>query len=134
MTKLKPCPFCGGEAEVIVRMRNEIQKGDFGSDEVAQVKCTDCKCSTNWFLHMPLAEMRAITTWNTRHEPPTPGGAIVPAGNYRLKKPIKKPLKKCLQCNTVIEYNDIMLDDMGYSCCPHCQSNRLKTIYEVIDG
>ena len=130
MSKLKFCPFCGGEAEVIVKKRSEVEVGYFGNDEVACVSCIRCRCRTNWFLHMPLAEVRVISVWNTRHEPPTHGGAIVPAGNKRMKK----PLKKCLQCNTVIEYNDIRLDDMGYSCCPHCQSNRLKTIYEVIDG
>ena len=29
--------------------------------------------------------IQAVAAWNTRREPPTPGGAIVPAGNERLR-------------------------------------------------
>lgn len=118
MTKLKPCPFCGSED---IDCQNYCRGGN-----VWFVQCRECGATFPDFD----SKEEAVGVWNKRHEPPTPGGAIVPAGNNRLRK----PLKKCLQCNTVIEYNDIRLDDMGYSCCPHCQSNRLKTIYEVIDG
>lgn len=85
MIKLKPCPFCGSEAEVIICKRDKVERGDFGNDEVACVKCVLCNAQTSWFLHMPLAEVRAIQRWNIRYEPPTPGGAIVPAGNERLR-------------------------------------------------
>jgi hypothetical protein len=84
MNELRECPFCGGEAEVVVCMRNEIERGNFGSDEVACVKCVQCGCRTKWYLHMPLAKARAMIMWQKRYEPPTPGGAIVPAGNERM--------------------------------------------------
>lgn len=133
MSKLKPCPFCGGGFDIALYYDTEEQ---ITIDQYAIYHDPDL------FPNCPIAQYEklgdflfdtveeAIKVCNMRYEPPTPGGAIVPAGNNRLRK----PLKKCLQCNTVIEYNDIRLDDMGYSCCPHCQSNRLKTIYEVIDG
>lgn len=124
MTKLKPCPFCGGEAEF------EWWLGRKGFEASVSCECGALVTEGIYYDSQAEAEERTVKAWNQRHEPPTPGGAIVPAGNKRMKK----PLKKCLQCNAVIEYNNIRLNDMGYSCCPHCQSNRLKTIYEVVYG
>lgn len=51
--KLKPCPFCGGEAEI-------TQYGD--SRKSTQYDCTDCGCSletSETFNHGSL--------WNKRH-------------------------------------------------------------------
>lgn len=81
MSKLKFCPFCGGEAEVIIKNRSEVDVGYFGSDEVACVSCIRCRCRTNWFLHMPLAEIRAIAIWNTRYESNTPS-EVVPRNTH----------------------------------------------------
>ena len=35
--KLKPCPFCGGEAEM------------FGNESVVFVGCKECTCITEWY-------------------------------------------------------------------------------------
>ena len=35
--KLKPCPFCGGEAEM------------FGNESVVFVRCKECTCITEWY-------------------------------------------------------------------------------------
>ena len=51
MAELKPCPFCGGEAEVISENRWDR----------AYVRCYICRCQT--------AELKtdfAIKVWNTR--------------------------------------------------------------------
>jgi Lar family restriction alleviation protein len=72
MGKLKPCPFCGSE---------DIKCKDFSRTyDIWFIQCQDCGAT---FPHFD-TEAEAIEAWNTRHEPPTPGGAIVPAGNERL--------------------------------------------------
>lgn len=48
--KLKPCPFCGGEAELIGEYSNIF------------VFCSECRCSTE-ILN---TERKAIQAWNTR--------------------------------------------------------------------
>ena len=75
MIKLKPCPFCGGEPAV----RYESFR-PFYYNWV--VRCTNCGARTENHFE---AVNKAVKAWNTRHEPPTPGGAIVPAGNERLR-------------------------------------------------
>ena len=57
MTKLKPCPFCGGEAKV-------------GCEKYWQPKvsrriiCTNCYSSSGWYR----TEEEAIELWNRRSE------------------------------------------------------------------
>jgi len=50
-TELKPCPFCGGEAEII------------GEDEMYQVICMECDGSIDRFFDTP---EEAAKDWNTR--------------------------------------------------------------------
>ena len=45
--KLKPCPFCGGEAELTV----------------VGVRCKKTSCAS---IHNPLFPEKAIETWNRR--------------------------------------------------------------------
>lgn len=54
MSKLKPCPFCGGEAELT----------GFDAPEY-WVWCPNCKASTD--AHT--GKMNAIEAWNTRYDP-----------------------------------------------------------------
>lgn len=56
MEKLKPCPFCGGEAEVL---RNPIINGAIHN---AVVHCEECKARTTIYVF----EKDAIEAWNTR--------------------------------------------------------------------
>lgn len=72
--KLKPCPFCGSKSV-------EIEK-PFRRSKVIPwvVKCSICRANV-----FDRTKKAVVKTWNTRHEPPTPGGAIVPAGNARLR-------------------------------------------------
>lgn len=55
-TKLKPCPFCGGEGHI-----NEIKNHDV-QNHVYKVYCTKCICSTRW----DYSPDRAAETWNRR--------------------------------------------------------------------
>lgn len=76
MAELKPCPFCGGEAE--------IAYGNIYISRVVSVRCTKCRAKTNfvWIDHPNMsytggldestryteqqAENRAIEAWNRR--------------------------------------------------------------------
>jgi Lar family restriction alleviation protein len=63
MNELKPCPFCGGEAEIndvvvpnlkiLLETKKEINY---------YCSCTQCGCEGGWFV----AKYDAITHWNTR--------------------------------------------------------------------
>jgi hypothetical protein len=79
MDKLRECPFCGGEAVI----EEDLMEGTVF---VGCRKDYNCVCSLWRMEDGYLNKYEAIKAWNTRHEPPTPGGAVVPAGNERLKK------------------------------------------------
>lgn len=57
MTKLKRCPFCGGEARLVTRRQEgtSIEPKHF-------IMCERCRCMTNesWILKV------VINKWNTR--------------------------------------------------------------------
>lgn len=80
MIKLKRCPFCGGEAGF------ECWIGRKGFEASVSCDCGALVTEGIYYDSQEEAEERTIKKWNKRHEPPTPHGAIVPAGNYRLKK------------------------------------------------
>lgn len=54
MTELKPCPFCGGEAE----FQSTVYQGELGN-----VHCKKCYSSTGGDLQI---KNQAETAWNTR--------------------------------------------------------------------
>jgi len=58
MTELKPCPFCGGEAEAY--------KKYFANNKPSYVyvRCKNCKASTTNFFY----EKNAFMAWNKRPE------------------------------------------------------------------
>ena len=60
MSDLKPCPFCGGEAQTTLR-----NIGDSGED-FWSVECFDPECGCDFCLYHTEAE--AIEAWNTRAE------------------------------------------------------------------
>lgn len=55
MADLKPCPFCGGEAETENRHNRYT--------DWWEVKCTDCNASLNERYEY---EFEAVDAWNTR--------------------------------------------------------------------
>lgn len=53
-TELKPCPFCGGEAECCLRHENELA-------DTYVVKCMDCGATST---PASVFKNRAIKIWN----------------------------------------------------------------------
>lgn len=72
MVKLKYCPFCGGE----VGIRHYI---NFVKCTNTVIVCKQCGIHCECYEHL-------FEKWNTRYEPPTPGGILVPFGNARFNK------------------------------------------------
>lgn len=57
MTELKPCPFCGGEAEILTA---ESMNGGY----LFGIMCNDCRSRGDVYD----TEAEAIAAWNTRAE------------------------------------------------------------------
>lgn len=58
MEKLKPCPFCGGEAKIKTRYYRAINYYNYSG------VCQECNAS----MDVKDTEAEAIEAWNTRHE------------------------------------------------------------------
>lgn len=59
--KLKPCPFCGGEAKLTVSNYVACQ------DDFAEVKCAECGIGFHFGIDVEYsAKDRAIEVWNRR--------------------------------------------------------------------
>ena len=56
--KLKPCPFCGGNAEL------ESSYADYVGSGLHKIVCKVCGCQTNYEHPM----QKAIDVWNRRAE------------------------------------------------------------------
>lgn len=56
--KLKPCPFCGGEAQLN------------NTENIASVRCRFCGAATKLFIRYPIEERNhiemAVNGWNRR--------------------------------------------------------------------
>lgn len=71
--ELKPCPFCGGEAPIVVK---EVQYPDTPHARMwYAVECNACDVVGDW----DLGESGAVEKWNTR-----PGESALRAENERL--------------------------------------------------
>ena len=77
MVKLKYCPFCGGEAEMRHILRPCVPKC-----QEFRIACLECSALGS----IEITKEKAIQAWNTRYEPPTPRGILVPFGNARFNK------------------------------------------------
>lgn len=67
MNKLKTCPFCGGEAVLLLRSCNGVPSGDVGTEAV--ITCNKCSVKfTRWALKKIWAKKSVIEAWNRRVE------------------------------------------------------------------
>lgn len=68
MAELKPCPFCGGAAELIKREYTMI-----GHKEQAYVRCKNCGTMSDFFNEniSYCANEKAVEAWNRRAESET---------------------------------------------------------------
>ena len=85
MADLKPCPFCGGEAETENRHNRYT--------DWWEVKCTDCNASLNERYEY---EFEAVDAWNTRK----PMEAVV----AKLEKKSKEYTKKAEEHEVYEDY------------------------------
>lgn len=66
MIELKPCPFCGGEARLLLNAKRKI----YGKDEYRTGVVACCNvCEARMFYG---SEKLAIEAWNRREEPEPP--------------------------------------------------------------
>jgi Lar family restriction alleviation protein len=67
-SKLKPCPFCGGESHMITRVQAGVPSGDDGYTTV--IKCLNhAECGAvicRWALKKKWSVESAIKAWNRR--------------------------------------------------------------------
>ena len=65
MSELKQCPFCGGDAVLLLRSCNGAPSGNVGTEAVIQ--CNTCNVKfTRWALKKVWAKKSAIEAWNRR--------------------------------------------------------------------
>ena len=64
-TELKPCPFCGGDGDVMLRI---IDGGDYSDEYQYYASCTRCHTESRRYDHpdIPNAMEYAIASWNSR--------------------------------------------------------------------
>lgn len=103
VNELKPCPFCGGKAE-IARNKSVTSLGWYG-------RCTSCLSSGQRFLVRTETfhtEAEAIAAWNTRAERTCHNKTY---GNYL----------HCSSCDELIYQGDRQFD-----YCPNCGAKVMK--------
>ena len=68
MDKLKPCPFCGGEANIVTRDVEPQGDSWYGTKEETFVQCKSCGCCLfDEVFHSGFCEnCDAIESWNRR--------------------------------------------------------------------
>lgn len=111
MSELKPCPFCGGEAEVL---------GETKWSRGAFVGCLKCRAT----IDRQATEAEAIEAWNTRTHPESEvmlmGDRVFinGHGHYAKERTCRSTGGSdfffCSECDYLIEIDEL------WSYCPNC--------------
>lgn len=67
MTELKPCPFCGADAELL-DVRKFLVVSKFSYIFTYSVKCSNKECGVKPYTKYSSTEEEAIRAWNRRAE------------------------------------------------------------------
>lgn len=107
--KLKPCPFCGGKAEI-----KYVQSG-WSYENIAYIRCTKCGASSQ-HLNITYREKeltdKVIDLWNCRYGDGDYAFLSYTNGNfYTQQRPFFEKLKKiwAIIWNKDFYYSDIVL-------------------------
>ena len=106
MDKLKPCPFCGGEAELTSRRVNSGQT-------LYRYRCASCHAAIGrWHGGISGYDYTAAETWNTRAERTCQRvSSAIEVGEVNGHK-IAIPEYRCGECNRWLSDAD--------KYCPNC--------------
>jgi len=105
MNELKPCPFCGGEAETLTA---ESMHGGY----LFGIMCNDCRSRGDVYG----TESEAIAAWNSRAERTCEFNI---KDNMNETEGMGDVWIECSACNCVFDfYADEWLMKMSY--CPNC--------------
>ena len=115
MSELLPCPFCGGEAEVL----NDLRKPEFYP---FSVHCTECISWSNTYS----TEAEAIAAWNSRadyhgyEQAAIESWESIKAWNSRAERTCEIVYKGDLwwKCKSCGEEMRTIKSDPNY--CPNC--------------
>lgn len=100
MDKLKPCPFCGGEAEVISHRFFSEALNDWKTESYG-VACKSCNTSGYQFFG---CEIHAIKAWNRRaNDAPVWHGCWIGEGDGYADGEIVYDVWHCSECDYCID-------------------------------
>ena len=94
---MKPCPFCGGKAEI------------YSDEEWFYVRCADCWAQTDGYD----TEITARTEWNMRV-------ATRPKGSWLRYDEEESNAWQCSVCHEVWQLMDGTPAENGMNYCQHC--------------
>ncbi|MBQ9002157.1 MAG: Lar family restriction alleviation protein [Eggerthellaceae bacterium] len=111
MTDLKPCPFCGGKAEI-------HQNDDSGMWHVNTMHCGNDSPFHHAYV-IADTEAEAIAAWNTRAELGSRTCELEETEVYTAHETVH--VLECSACGETCEHVN-----GGYPRCPHCGRKAVK--------
>lgn len=133
MSELKPCPFCGGEAEMLTAesmhdgylfgiMCNDCRsRGDVYDTEAEAIAAWNSRADYHGYEQAAIEAWESIKEWNSRAERTCEFNI---KDNMNETEGMGDVWIECSACNCVFDfYADEWLMKMGY--CPNCGARRV---------
>ena len=119
---LKPCPFCGGSAEIFHKADNV---GYFAGSFSAHVECTNCQAKSETFLDDKLNSALSFATsyWNQR----------VDESKYPTTKE-RELYKKVAENASTIGFYEGFLEGLATHSKDEISERILKIIQDILDS